>query len=302
MKKLAVIIPYFKIAFFRETLESLASQTDQRFTVYIGNDASPENPEDLLKEFEGKFNFVYKKFDENLGCTSLTKQWARCIEMMKDEEWMMILGDDDILGSNVVSEFYVQLSQLKPSTNIIRFSLQIINQHSIPIKELITSPQFENPINSHFKKLSGLTIGSLSEHIFRTEAYYKHGFKDYPLAWGSDNRAIIDISEGNDIYSINNAVVYFRLSELNISGNTNENQQIKSESISIQRRKLFTDYKHQMSASQKIIFLDMYENDLFTKKKITGSELLEIIGWTYLFRTYSDLIRIMKIVVSRLLN
>ena len=139
MKKLAVIIPYFKIAFFRETLESLATQTDQRFNVYIGNDASPENPEDLLKEFEGKFNFVYKKFEENLGCTSLTKQWARCIEMMNDEEWMMILGDDDILGSNVVSEFYVQLSQLEPSTNIIRFSLQIINQHSIPIKELITS-------------------------------------------------------------------------------------------------------------------------------------------------------------------
>ena len=302
MHQLAIVIPYFKLTFFRETLESLASQTDQRFHVYIGNDASLENPDELLEEFEGKFNFTYKRFDENLGGISLTKQWERCIDMMQGEEWFMILGDDDFLGCDVVSEFYLQLLQLKIDTNIIRYSLQIIDQHSIPIRELITSPKFENSIDSHFKKLSGLTSGSLSEHIFRTRAYYKHGFKDYPLAWGSDNRAIIDISEGNDIYSINNAIVYFRLSNINISGNTNANQLIKIESLILQRRMLFKDYKNLMSASQKNIFLNIYEDDLFTKKKITRKELLEIVTWTFLFRTYSDFTRVMKIILYRLLN
>jgi hypothetical protein len=33
---LAIIIPYYKLTFFLATLESLANQTDNRFTVYIG--------------------------------------------------------------------------------------------------------------------------------------------------------------------------------------------------------------------------------------------------------------------------
>ena len=32
---LAIVIPYFKLTFFEETLQSLANQTDQRFKVYI---------------------------------------------------------------------------------------------------------------------------------------------------------------------------------------------------------------------------------------------------------------------------
>ena len=46
---LAIVIPYFKLTFFEETLQSLANQTDQRFKVYIGDDASLENPSDLLE-------------------------------------------------------------------------------------------------------------------------------------------------------------------------------------------------------------------------------------------------------------
>lgn len=41
---LAIIIPYYKLAFFEENLQSLSNQTDQRFKVYIGDDASPETP------------------------------------------------------------------------------------------------------------------------------------------------------------------------------------------------------------------------------------------------------------------
>lgn len=40
---LAIIIPYYKFTFFEATLQSLANQTDQRFKVYIGDDASLED-------------------------------------------------------------------------------------------------------------------------------------------------------------------------------------------------------------------------------------------------------------------
>ena len=46
---LAIVIPYYNMQFFEETLQSLSSQSDQRFRVYIGNDASPDNPEFLIE-------------------------------------------------------------------------------------------------------------------------------------------------------------------------------------------------------------------------------------------------------------
>jgi len=39
---LAIVVPYYKLTFFEETLKSLKSQTNKKFKVYIGDDASPE--------------------------------------------------------------------------------------------------------------------------------------------------------------------------------------------------------------------------------------------------------------------
>jgi glycosyltransferase involved in cell wall biosynthesis len=51
MQPLAIVIPYHRLAFFEATLQSLVNQTDQRFHVYIGDDASPENPLPLLEKY-----------------------------------------------------------------------------------------------------------------------------------------------------------------------------------------------------------------------------------------------------------
>ncbi len=94
---IAIVIPYYKLTYFEKTLQSLAEQTDKKFNVYIGNDASDEDPEELLFKYKDKINFNYHKFNTNLGGTSLTKQWERCIDLSLDEEWIMILGDDDYI-------------------------------------------------------------------------------------------------------------------------------------------------------------------------------------------------------------
>ena len=69
---LAIVIPYYKIQFFEETLRSLANQTDKRFMVYIGDDASPDDPLELLQRFSGQFPFEYHRFETNTGAVSYT--------------------------------------------------------------------------------------------------------------------------------------------------------------------------------------------------------------------------------------
>ena len=44
---LAIVIPYYKKAFFSETLASLSNQTDKHFKAYICNETSLDNPSEL---------------------------------------------------------------------------------------------------------------------------------------------------------------------------------------------------------------------------------------------------------------
>ncbi|UJF28767.1 glycosyltransferase [Kaistella sp. 97-N-M2] len=298
MKLLAVVIPYYKRTFFRECLASLAAQTDQRFTVYIGNDASSENPEDLLKEFEGKFNFVYKKFEENFGRTSLTKHWDRCIEMMEDEEWFMILGDDDCLGQNAIESFYESFHEINESHNVVRFSTQIINDCGTKISKVYQQPESENALRSYQRKLLGQNRSSLSEYIFRILKYKKYGLKNYPLAWSVDDRAVIDFCENKDIFSINRAVVYVRMSASNISS-TMAYSNLMQEAILESSRELIFDYKKKMDRAQLRFFIENYENCALIFTKVDRRDLINITKLFLLYMPIKSKIYILKVILSK---
>lgn len=212
---IAIIIPYFKIKFFEETLKSLANQTNKNFKVYIGDDFSDESPNLLLDNYKGKFSFAYKKFDYNLGGVSLVKHWERCIKLSNKEEWLMILGDDDVLSKNFIEEFYFNTPK---SNNLIRFSSYYMDDLGKKKSKLYTFPKIQKVSDSYYKHFLGLTRSSLSEHVFKRSIYNKKGFTEYPLAWHSDDKAWIDFVDSGNIYTINNASVGVRISDFSISG------------------------------------------------------------------------------------
>ena len=219
---LAIVIPYYKITFFEKVLKSLGNQTDKRFNVYIGNDASPENPEELLEKYKGKFDFVYHKFNNNLGSISLVRQWDRCIELMNDEKWLMILGDDDELSEGTVAAFYQNLDAIdRNKSNVVRFSTQIVDNIRGRVSKVFTHPKLEKASDSYYRKFSRESRSSLSEHIFRTKIYKKYKFKNYPLAWFSDDYAWLEFAEIFPIYSINEALVFINVSTESLTGNVN---------------------------------------------------------------------------------
>jgi hypothetical protein len=223
---LAIIIPYYKHTFFEATLLSLAEQTCKEFKVYIGDDASPEHPTALLAKFDGRFDFEYHRFETNLGGTSLTQQWERCIDLSGNEDWIMILGDDDVLGENVVEEFYFNFNNFKSKTNVVRFASQMTYEREKINSKIFTNPSWEKATDSYFRKYKGLSRSSLSEYVFLKSAYLKLGFCDYSLGWHSDDKAWLDFSGDKMIYSINESVVFIRISNSSISGK-NDNHHLK---------------------------------------------------------------------------
>ena len=226
---LAIVIPYYKPDFFEETLKSVASQTDKRFTLYIGNDASPDDPFPLIEKYFPDGNYHYFDYKENLGGKNLAMQWERILENVK-EEWFQILGDDDVISENFVEEFYKNGDKLS-KVNFIKSKSVITDENGIVFyakSETIKSGYY-SVFDFFIKKLQGKINSSLSEHIFRNSAFQKYRFKKYPLAWHSDDFFLLSLSaEKPEFYFLAETTVFVKETQKSISG-SDENFELKKQ-------------------------------------------------------------------------
>jgi glycosyltransferase involved in cell wall biosynthesis len=298
---LAIIIPFYKLTFFEETIQSLAIQTDKRFKVYIGDDASPDDCSSLLEQFRGKFDFVYHRFESNLGGISLTQQWDRCIALSKGEEWIMVLGDDDVLGDTVVESFYKNEPIFKYKTNVVRFATKKIFGKSNYRDDIFAHPVWEEATAAFYKKFDKTSRSTLSEYIFTRATYLKHGFYNYPLAWNSDDRAWLDFSDGKPIFTINKSFVYFRLSDVNISGRK-DNLEYKNDSEIEFYRFIVFEKLNYYNNEQKFHLLRRYQSEMTTRRSLRVSEFFTLLFFYLKYINVSWIKKFCKKVLNKILR
>ena len=265
---IAIVIPYFKINFFKATLVSLANQTDKRFEVFIFDDDSPENPKELLKEFEGKFNFNYYKFNKNLGKTSLVKHWERCLDQVHNFDWVMILGDDDTLDENVIFDFYDNIEEINNlEIDVVRYSTVVVDHENIEISKKYQHPQVENAVDSFMRKLQNASRSSLSEYIFRKNKFDEYVIKDFPNALCADDIMVLEHSSFNNIFTINTSLIKIRKSTLNLSGGV---VKLKNRHLPIIKfyTTLLIEFKSCFNKSQIDIIESKFEREVFIHRKI----------------------------------
>jgi len=278
MNKITIVIPYFKLDFFEATLLSLSAQDNDQFSVFIGNDNSPQDPSSLIRKFESKLDLKYFCFTDNLGGTSLVDHWKRCLKYV-DTDWFMILGDDDMLSPNAISEFYSNLEN-KLVSKVFRFSTQIIDEFENRSKIHSYS---DSLVSSEFiyKKTKNEVRSSLSEYIFQTSDFKNFGIKSYPKAFYSDDMMVLLYSNFGKITNISNATAFIRITNKSLSGNTENKKSIElagfqfyfelvvrySSYFNVQQLSLFLN-KIMKGVLQKKIKLSVYEFFLLCIKKI----------------------------------
>jgi glycosyltransferase involved in cell wall biosynthesis len=229
--KLAIIIPAYKSFYLEQTLHSFANQSNKNFTIYIGDDNSPEDIESIVLKFKDNLNIKYKKFKDNLGGISLTKQWERCIEL-SHEEWIWLFSDDDLVDGDCVDKFYKSLDD---SSQFYKFQTKIIDSNNNCIGEKYDKiNSFTNSISSNdfiTNRLSCKGFRSFAvEYVFSRELFLKNKFIDFPLAWASDDATWFNYSlKQGDIRCIP-AFVSWRASSLNIS-TSRKNKEINEKKI-----------------------------------------------------------------------
>ena len=255
---IAIIIPYYKLESFENLLKSLITQTNKNFNVYIGDDASPEDPSAIIRSFSDRLNITYVRFDKNLGSTSLVKQWERCIALKQDEPWMTILGDDDYYEPNVVACFYDQLEVFETKSHVVRFATQTKYIEDRTITTAFTHPIWETAVDSYYRKFKGKTRSSLSEYFFKSNVYLKYGFTDYPLAWYSDDKAWLDFSDGLPIYTINDATIVIAVSKQSLTGKK-DNREDKLKAQQLFLKSLISQRNYDLDKVKRFDFVRAFE-------------------------------------------
>lgn len=216
-KNLAIVIPAYKSTFLQTTLDSVAAQTCKDFTLYVGDDCSPNNIEEIVKRYKGKVDLVYHRFDTNLGGKDLVAQWERCIDMTKDEKWLWLFSDDDVMDPNCVEEFYKAASDCK--SLYFHYNIREIDSAGIVKRNFVTFPSHISAEEYLERKTAGLLTSFVIEFIFEKDFFLKaNRFENFDLAWGSDYITTLKLASLNrGITTIPNAKVNWRSSNENIS-------------------------------------------------------------------------------------
>jgi hypothetical protein len=275
--KLAIVIPYYKINFFEETLKSVAAQTNKNFTLYIGNDASPKNPLILIEKYFIKGSFNYYDYKDNLGGNNLASQWERILENVK-EDWFQILGDDDMIAENFVEEFYKSVNILnRKKINVLKFPLKIIDQNNITTRSFSFKHQIIDRKFFLISKIEHSILSSLSENIFRTKTYLKYKIKTFPLAWHSDDCMIFEYAENNLILYNEQSSLCVRNSGVNISSITT-NQYEKSLASDQFYNYIISKYYKLFTSIQKKIILDNLKKHWYYSKHKPSLKTFYFVG------------------------
>lgn len=261
MNPLAIVIPFYKISFFKDTLVSLNNQTNTQFQVYIGDDCAPVSAENLVKSILTSVSYKYVRFTQNLGSVSLTKHWERCLDLIQDETYVMILGDDDYLSETVVADFYAELSYQEQTYDLYRFASKMIDSENQEIAPIQFHPILEMASSSFLRKLQGLSTSTLSEYIFSKRTFKQHKFSNYPLAWHSDDMAWLKYGNGLPIVSINSSCVFVRVSNINITGRK-DNLDTKRTATILFVKDLMSQNNLQLTKKQKIEILQSLEHQI----------------------------------------
>lgn len=261
LDRLAIIIPAYKANFLAAALDSIAEQTCQEFTLYIGDDCSPYDLECIVNQYKNKINLVYKRFNTNLGGTDLVAQWERCVDMNQGEKWLWLFSDDDIMEKNCVEEFYNTI-QKEPKAGLVHFNVSGLFGEDEREKVF---PLFQDYINTKDfvdEKLKGNLVSFVVEFVVRRDVFYdSNRFEKFDLAWGSDFVSWIKFSKRADgIFTCKNAKVKWRSSGENIS--TDDRNEIV-----VRKLKAFIEFMYWIYCHSRI---QKYGHPFFYSKSVFG--------------------------------
>ena len=218
MKRLAIIIPAYKATFLPAALDSITAQTCKDFTLYVGDDCSPEPIGNIVEQYRDKIDLVYQRFETNLGGKDLVAQWERCIAMSKDEPYIWLFSDDDVMEPNCVEALLRQVEETKGAYDLYHFDVDYMEEHGTFKGRKQNYPTVLAAYQFYRGKNAGRYSSFAVDNVFSSRIYEQcQGFVKFDLAWASDLSTWIVFSGEKGMYTVPDARVKWRESSRNIT-------------------------------------------------------------------------------------
>jgi len=211
--KFSVIIPtYNRAEFLKEAILSVLSQKKIDFEIVVIDNASNDDTELIMKEFESNKLIKYIRNETNIG---MIPNWSKALYNYCNGEWVLILSDDDTLIDN----YY-----------LYKAKVLIEKEHDIVIVHAnrIVKSEFKEDIIEH--KLPEVCDGKwMFEHylencnimftfvtgIFKKDIAFKvNAFQTFDVI-GSDTMEFLKMSLYGKVGFINDFVAKYRIHEDN---------------------------------------------------------------------------------------
>ena len=231
--RLAIVVPAYKAAYFRQSLTSIANQTRKDFILYVGDDASPEDLGSIVGEFADRLEIVYRRFDDNLGGKDLVSQWERCVDLVEDEDLIWVFSDDDTMGPGCVENFHKTLDAGVES-DVFHVHLDIVDSDGRVVKRCGIYPErFSGP--DFFRDLFlGRIDARMPDFILNKSHFLRQGrFERFDLAFRSDTATILKLAFDRGIATVPHATMLWRTSRESISSSVDQELSLRKVRASI---------------------------------------------------------------------
>lgn len=227
MPRYSICIPAYKSRFLRDCIQSILTQRNTDFELIILNDCSPEPVAQIVKRFKDE-RISYVENDKNVGAVKLVENWNKCLQMASGE-FVMIMGDDDLLAPDYLDEFE-KLIQAYPQLDVYHCRSKIINSKGESVMLTPALPSYEHVYDSIWHRLHQLRSNYISDYVYRTATLKQRGgFYDLPLAWGSDDITAFIASKEKGIAHTNKPVFHYRSNELSITSTGNDLKKMEAQ-------------------------------------------------------------------------
>lgn len=201
----------------KEAVESILNQTYDDFVLIVSDDCSPEPVYSVVEPFLTDYRVQYRRNTQHLGAERLTDHWNLLLSITSGE-YVIFPGDDDVYEAHFLEKIE-QLTLEHPEIDCIRCRSQRIDSTGKCFQTDVSIPQIQS--QQHF--LTGFyqsgIIHCLGNNVFKRSALLQAGgFPAFPLAWFSDDAAVVQLSP-KGIATTADIHFSFRSSEISISGN-----------------------------------------------------------------------------------
>jgi len=253
--KYTFLLPAYKSAFLRRSIESILSQNRSDFQVIVSDDCSPEGLESIVSEFLADQRIIYRRNEQNIGAEHLVSHWNLLLGMC-ESEWVIMASDDDIYDPTFLAEVD-DLLMKHPHVDLARARVRKITgtDETISVDGIYDecTPELEFLAMQH----NNVNVKCVGNYVFRTKALKeKGGFVNFPYAWFSDTATAIMMAE-NGCVNTSVPLFHYRASGLNIS--------TKKDSPEVAKKKTQSAYLFYEWLRNRLSSLSRIEGDAYHK-------------------------------------